>query len=183
MADRLEIVDALESLAVHCRPPLMSVEDRSRWMRDWCEDLKSSDAVAIRLACQRWRQGEDRKFPMPGQLIPLIRAVTRREEPTRESLPIEWEIVSDEVYREFSVREKIRYLTILESTELLKAGPMFRQFEQGMKGTHLTREEMPLKWHTAHAEARRIREEIKRLREIIAEPMPAKTELLPDYQA
>ncbi len=41
-----EIIDALESLAVHCPPKLMTVEDKSRWMADWCEDLRDFDSGA-----------------------------------------------------------------------------------------------------------------------------------------
>lgn len=166
MADRLEIMDALESLAVHCRPPLMSVEDRSRWVADWCEDLKACEIDAIKTACQRWRMGADRKFPMPGQLLPLIRSVTvvhmpesHREEP--------WRPIGDAEYAQLSVREKIRHHRIMASDCRQKAGPMF---VNGEVPRHLTRDEMPEKWHALQARAKTHEAEAKRLNEIVRRP-------------
>ena len=165
MADRLEIMDALESLAVHCRPPLMSVEDRSRWMRDWCSDLASFPIEAIKLACTRWRQSENTRFPTPGQLLPMVRAVlpAKGDGPKVEA----WRPISDEEYRALPIRCKIRHLQIVRSELISAAGPMIKN-EGAFKGRHLTPADMSPKWHDAQARAATIDAEIKRLRETIS---------------
>ena len=164
MADRLDIANALESLAVHCRPPLMSVEDRSRWMVDWCSDLASFPIEAIKLACTRWRQSENTRFPTPGQLLPMVRAVlpAKGEGPKVEA----WRPISDDEYRQLPIREKIRHLQIVRSELMTNAGPMIKN-EGSFKGRHLTPDEMPPKWHDAKARAAVIDAEINRLRETI----------------
>ena len=93
MAERDDIIEAIEGLTVHCRPPLMSSEERARWLMDWCEDLKDAPLAAIKHACSRWRQGEDRRFPTPGQLLPMVRAVAavgRIITPSARMSIIEW---------------------------------------------------------------------------------------------
>lgn len=164
MADRLDIANALESLAVHCRPPLMSVEDRSRWMVDWCSDLASFPIEAIKLACTRWRQSENTRFPTPGQLLPMVRAVlpAKGEGPKIEA----WRPISDDEYRQLPIREKIRHLQIVRSELMTNAGPMLKN-EGAFKGRYLTPDEMPPKWHDAKARAAVIDAEINRLRETI----------------
>jgi hypothetical protein len=163
MADRNEIIDALESLAVHCRPPLMSVEDRSRWMADWCEDLKNCDATAIKTACQRWRMGSDRKFPMAGQLLPLVRAVTVST-PSSSDTEEQWRPLSDAEYESLSLREKVRHHRIMASECRIKAGPMWRN------GTHAEPEQLPEKWHEFQAKARGHDEEARRLNNFMRRP-------------
>lgn len=164
MADRLDIANALESLAVHCRPPLMSVEDRSRWMVDWCSDLASFPIEAIKLACTRWRQSENTRFPTPGQLLPMVRAVL----PAKGSGPkVEaWRPISDDEYRQLPIRDKIRHLKIVLSELMTNAGPMMVN-EGSFRGRHLTPDEMPAKWHDAKARAAVIEGEISRLRDAI----------------
>ncbi|MBR7619964.1 hypothetical protein JKL49_11240 [Phenylobacterium sp. 20VBR1] len=164
MADRLDIADALESLAVHCRPPLMSVEDRSRWMVDWCSDLANFPIEAIKLACTRWRQGENTRFPTPGQLLPMVRAVlpAKGDGPKVER----WRPISGEDYRQLPIRDKIRHLQIELSELMTDAGPMMIN-EGEFRGRRLTPDEMPAKWHDAQARAAMIDAEIKRLRDTI----------------
>lgn len=123
MADRTEIVDALESLAVHCRAPLMSVDDKARWMRDWCEDLRQFPIEHIRAATTHWRQGDSVKFPTPGQLIPLIKAQAkeRRQEDSAAEL---WRWPSEEQLADMSLSEKRRQHLIMAHECSSKAGPM-----------------------------------------------------------
>lgn len=166
MADRNEIIEAVESLAVHCRPPLMSTDDRAHWMRDWCEDLKDFPVENIRMACARWRQGEDRRFPMPGQLLPLVRATLRT---TEKGGKVEvWRPLSDGEYRDLSVRDKIRHHQILHQAALSKGGPMYRQNGAGGRAEHLTPDQMPDRWHAAQREAKFHTDEITRLRAVIS---------------
>lgn len=125
MADRIEIVDALESLAVHCRAPLMSVEDRSRWMRDWCDDLKEFDGDAIRLAITRWRQSENTKFPTPGQLLPLVRMASKRNRsPADSDNPRVWTWPSEQELEGMTLHERRRQYLIMAFEARGKAGPM-----------------------------------------------------------
>ncbi len=164
MADRLEIMDALESLAVHCRPPLMSVEDRSRWMLDWCSDLAKFPIEPIRTACTRWRQGDSTRFPTPGQLLPLVRSVMPVEGKGEKAEA--WRPISDDEYRQLPIRDKIRHLKIVLSELMTNAGPMMVN-EGSFRGRHLTPDEMPAKWHDAKARAAVIEGEISRLRDAI----------------
>lgn len=125
MADRTEIVDALESLAVHCRPPLMSVDDRSRWMKDWCDDLRQFPGDAIRTACGRWRQGENTKFPTPGQLLPLVRSIAKpAHRPAADDIPTVWKWPSEEELSGMTLREKRRQYLIMANEAHGRAGPM-----------------------------------------------------------
>lgn len=171
MAEKTQIIDAIEALAVHCRPPLMSIEQREMWMRDWCADLAKYPADAIANACRKWRHGGQTKFPTPGQLMPII----------RESLPTErgqrvepWRELSDAEYQQLSIREKMRHRQILAHEARGKAGPMFRNLSQGgamdrAKGEHIPPDAMPethRHW-TSIAEAHEA--EYKRLRDITRE--------------
>lgn len=160
MAERLEIVDALESLAVHCRPPLMSVDDRSRWMADWCDDLADFPAESIRMACQRWRMGTNAKFPMPGQFIPLVRAVTVTKTPDA-AIPKLWKPATEDEYRGMTVREKIRERELLAMEEERLAGPMWGN------GEPIHPDDMPSSYYEHKARAADHRAEIKRLREYL----------------
>lgn len=167
MAEKHEVIEAIEALATHCRPPLMGVEERVRWVMDWCADLKEFPIENVRIACQRWRQGDDRKFPMPGQLIPMIRATLRVADDGGKPQP--WRPLSDDEYRNLTVREKIRHHQILAHEAMGKGGPMYRQAATvNQRGTHLTPDDMPAEWHEGRREAAFHHAEIKRLREIIA---------------
>ncbi len=160
MADRTEIMDAIEALAVHCRPPLMSVEDRARWVGDWCEDLRDYPIDAIRTACNRWRNGSDRKFPMPGQLRPMIDAVTRRGDGSAiEDANQPWRPLSDDEYRALSLSGKIRHQQILAHAARRQAGPMWRDGKPC--------EAMPPIYHELHRRANNHSDEVKRLREFM----------------
>jgi hypothetical protein len=170
MAEKHEVIEAIEALATHCRPPLMGVEERVAWVMDWCHDLRDFPIENVRMACQRWRQGDDRKFPMPGQLLPLVRATMRREESGGRPEP--WRPVSDGEYQGMTVREKIRHHQIMLAEAGNRGGPMFRQNGAGGKAEHLTADQMPPKWHDAQAEKAFHNAEIKRLRGFMQE-LPA----------
>ncbi|MFZ2252670.1 MAG: hypothetical protein WAW13_00680 [Minisyncoccia bacterium] len=162
MADRNEIIDALDSLAVHCRPPLMTIDDRSRWMADWCKDLASFPAESIRIACDRWRNGQDRKFPMPGQLIPLVRAVTVKGDGA-STAPKVWGPVSDAEYEAMSLRDKARHQSLLALDATNRAGPQWRN------KTPIPAEDMPQEWHDLHRKAANHHAEAARLMTIVRE--------------
>lgn len=155
MAERSEIINELEALETHCRAPLMSVEARTAWMRNWCDDLGEFPIDAIRLACRDWRQGTGGKFPTPGQLLPLIRAKIVREHNDGDNKP--WEPLSDMAYDALPLRDKIRHLGILRTNALAKGGPMWRN------GQPLTAEEMPASWHEQKKLAQRYADEARRL--------------------
>ncbi|MCR5876948.1 hypothetical protein [Phenylobacterium sp. J367] len=171
MAEKTEVYDAIEALAVHCRPPLMSVEQRTLWLRDWANDLAEFPLDSINTACRKWRHSGTAKFPTAGQLLPLI----------RESLPVQgervqiWRPATASEYAAMSLREKIREHTILAHEAGSKAGPMFRNTSQGkrMMGVHLDAEEMPDNWRIWKAEEKRHLEEASRLRSKLFEAQRA----------
>lgn len=155
MADRNEIITEIEALEVHCRLPLMSVEQRGVWMRDWADDLGEYPIEAIRMACRDWRQGGERKFPTPGQLLPLVRAKIARKHEDGDNKP--WEPLSDLAYNSLTLREKIRHQNILYQQALAKGGPQWRN------GKPVAAEDMPPEWHAARALARNFADEAARL--------------------
>lgn len=155
MAEKSEIIDTIEALAVHFRPPLMSVEQRAAWMADWCDDLAKLPIEAIRIAARQWRQGSQTKFPTSGQFLPMVRAAMPKE--TEPSVG-PWRPLSDAEYAALTLAEKIRHRRILAAEERRKAGPMFRSTGGKISkasGLHLTPEQMSDAWreHTRRAEA------------------------------
>lgn len=169
-ATKAEILNQIEALAVHCRPPLMSMEQRDLWLRDWCADLAEYPADALHNACRKWRHSGAIKFPTPGQLLPLI----------RDSLPAEksadgparaWQPADQAEYDAMSLRDKIREHRILAHEARLKAGPMFRNVSGSMtgriRGERLKPEEMTSAWHRWTQEAERHDREAKRLSEYL----------------
>lgn len=171
MAEKSEIIDEIEALTVHCRPPIMEASARASWLTDWCEDLAEFRIEHIRLAIREWRQSGSAKFPTPGQLLPLIRSKMPVKVEERIS---DWRPLTDDEYRALSVREKIRHQLILAHEAGCKAGPMWRNPE----GANMARpvdgrvplEEMPASYrHWREVEARH-HAEAKRLREIINQP-------------
>lgn len=123
MAERLEIVDALESLAVHCRAPIMDVDSKSRWMQTWCEDLMEYPIETIRAACRAWRQSDNTKFPTPGQLLPMVRAGLIK--PVSEAANNRsWSWPSDGDLAAMTLREQRRQYLIMAHQCRGKAGPM-----------------------------------------------------------
>jgi hypothetical protein len=172
MADKTEILDAIEALAVHCRPPMMEISARALWLRDWCADLAEFPLDAIATACRKWRHSGATKFPTPGQLLPLV----------RDSLPVEktgevrvWSPASQSEFAAMSVRDKIRELTILAHEQRTKAGPMFRNTTAPgslakVSGKHLEPHELPLAYRVHTEEAERLEAEIGRLRKILRTP-------------
>lgn len=165
MASPNEVIDALETLAVHCRPPIMSQDERSRWLASWVEDLRQYPAQAVTDACRRWRNGTDRKFPMPGQLKPMVEGAMKPSEPTGTAAP--WRPLSEAEYADLTVREKIRHQMILASQCRAKAGP------QAKHKFPVPADEMPPEWHELRAEAARHEAEAKRLRSYIAQDRAA----------
>lgn len=167
MAAQTDIAEELERLALHCRPPLMSVEDRVRWLADWCEDLKGYDIEPIRTACKRWREGVEPKFPRQGQLVPMIRAATVKGAESGPKLE-PWRPLTDEEYGQLTLSEKIRHQRILAVEAGNKAGCQDR---------FKTPDEMPESWkiwtkrrHACEAEAARLSKILKeaRGREVVA---------------
>lgn len=160
MADTHDIRQEIEALAVHCRPPLMSVEARSLWLADWCEDLKEFPIDAIRHACRRWRNGTNPKFPMLGQLVPLIRAADHgaAKGPKVET----WRPLSDDEYRALPLNAKIRHHQILAHEARKTGGPMWTG---GQLGKPIAIADMPAKWRDAQRRAKAHEAEAKRLRE------------------
>lgn len=123
MADRLDIVNELESLAVHCRLPLMDIDARSRWMQTWCEDLAQFPLDAIKAACRAWRQGEDAKFPTPGKLLPLVRYSLPK--PARTDVAERpWTWPSEADLATMTLRERRRQYLIMAGETRSKVGPM-----------------------------------------------------------
>lgn len=162
MADPSDIVDALESLALHCRAPLMSVEDRSKWMRDWCVDLRDFPIEAIRAATARWRQGETTKFPTPGQLLPLVRAANHSPDASkRKAMP--WRAPTDAEYDAMSLTEKLHAHTCLALQARDKAGPMWVT----SMGGPVTPDQLPERWHVWTQRAKNHEAEAGRLRQIL----------------
>lgn len=169
MASKTEIIDAIEALAIHCRPPLMSIEQRDLWMRDWCEDLAQFPAEAILNACRKFRHSGAVKFPTAGQFMPLVKQAMPGEQHDRIEA---WRPLTDEEYRALPLKEKIRHHEILAHEAGGKAGPMFLNTSHGLggkiSGRHLTAEEMPdtfRRWKQIeanhYAEARRLKEHLK----------------------
>lgn len=165
MAERNDIAEQIDALAVHCRPPLMSVEDRSRWTADWCEDLKEFPIEAIANACRRWRQGTNTKFPLLGQLLPLVRAGNPQGADTGKLQP--WRPISDAEFNALPLRAKIRHHQILAHEARNTGGPMWTE---GQNGRALTIDQMPAKWHDAQRRAKNHDAEARRLREFMKSP-------------
>lgn len=170
MAEKSEIVDAIEALAVHCRPPLMSVEDKLRWMRDWCADLAEFPLEAITNATRRWRHSGSTKFPTAGQLLPLVREGAPSE---RGPAIAAWAPISDAEYQQLSVRDKIRHHQILSHEAYRKAGPMFRNTsgKAGLgkpMGDHLTTGQMPDGWREWTERGKHHAQEAHRLRQYLS---------------
>jgi hypothetical protein len=174
MADKAQIIDAIEALAVHCRPPIMEISQRTLWLRDWCADLSEFPLDAIATACRKWRHSGATKFPTPGQLLPLV----------RDSLPVEkgarvqpWRPAGPEEFRGMTVREKIRELMILAHEARTKAGPMYRNTTargapiSKASGAHLNPEDMSESYRRWTAVAEGHEAELSRLRKVVRSPM------------
>lgn len=166
MAQRTEIAAEIEALSVHCRPPIMEVEQRASWTRDWCNDLAEFPIEAIRIACRKWRLSGATKFPTPGQLLPSIRESLPSE---KQEVLREWAPATEDDYRAMSLRDKIREHQILAQQAYRKAGPMFRNTSAGAglskaSGIHLTVDEMPETYRHWVAQAEQHTAEATRLR-------------------
>lgn len=124
MAENHDIIDELDTLALHCRPPVMSADEKSRWLASWVDDLREFDIVAIRAACRNWRQGEgNTKFPVPGQLLPMVRACTPRPTPSGDPFR-PWTWPDDIELGSMTLEEKIRQYRIMAHETRTRAGPM-----------------------------------------------------------
>jgi len=156
MASRTEIIEAIEGLAVHCRPPLMGVEERGRWLNDWCEDLQEFTGAAVETGCKRWRQGTNPKFPLPGQLLPLVRAANVGGE--RKGKPEPWRELSAEEYAALTLREKIRHKQIQASNAFTRAGPQTKHPD-----------DMPEAWHMHRRMGANLSAEVKDMRRKLRE--------------
>lgn len=177
MASKPEIINEIEGLTVHCRPPLMEADSRAGWLRDWCDDLAEFPIEFIRAAIRDWRQGGNTKFPTPGQILPLIRAKVPVGKTGQGPEP--WRPLDDAEYAALSLREKIRHQLIQASEARRKAGPMFKNTSgvgkmRHARGIHLRPEEMPDTWRRWTGIAEQHEAEAQRLRGYLhAKPMAA----------
>lgn len=175
MAERTEIAEELNALAIHCPPRLMEVEARALWMRDWCEDLADYPISAIRSACRKWRLGGATKFPTGGQLLPLVKAATPSAPTSPDAQPKPWTPLADDEYAKLSVREKIRHLKILAHEAGCKAGPMWknppgRATMKRPAAGHVALEDMPASYRHWRGIQEGHLAEAKRLQEFINSP-------------
>ncbi len=173
MSDRIEIIKELRALESFCAfPRQMSGEERERFMKDYLADIQEFPLAAIRSACAEWRRSGNAKFPISGQLIPVIRRFVGADERRSKAQP--WSPAAREEFRDMSVRDKIRELTILAHEARTKAGPMFRNTtpkgSAKVSGVHLSADQMPDTYRRWTAEAERLEAEIGRLRKIVATP-------------
>jgi hypothetical protein len=158
VAAKTEILAELDALTTHCRPPLMSVEQRTGWMRDWCDDLAKFDIEHVRSAFREWRQSGQTKFPTPGQILPKLRDLANPRRPAEKDLA--WRELSDAEYAALDLPAKERHHQIMAHQALAKAGPMWRD------GKPLAAEDMPAPWRQWRDRATRHAAEAKRLREL-----------------
>ena len=122
MSHRAEIADALEGLAVHCKPPLMEVSAKVRWIETWCEDLVEFPIEAILAACKLWRQGDSTKFPTPGQLLPIVRRLASQG--NRSERETAWTWLDHDQLDRMTLRERRRQYLIMGFETRSKVGPM-----------------------------------------------------------
>lgn len=110
MANSADIAEEIEALATHCRPPIMTTENRALWLRDWCLDLAGFDIEAIRAAFRKVRHSGAAKFPTPGQVIGMI----RQSQPEVRAPKVEpWRPLSDAEYDALGLPDKIRHRLVL----------------------------------------------------------------------
>jgi hypothetical protein len=161
MAEHREIIAEVEALTVHCRPPVMAIEQRARWQVDWARDLEKYPIEIIQQAFRQWRQGESGKFPTPGQILPMLDRMTRRPDGPSQAQSLEWRYdLSEEAYRALSLNEKIRHHRIAAGHCRRKAGPMPHKVTVAKK-------DMPAEWQEWRARAERHDDEAKRLQQSI----------------
>lgn len=171
MAQRTEIASEIEALSVHCRPPIMEVEQRASWTRDWCNDLAEFPIEAIRIACRKWRLSGGTKFPTPGQLLPLIRENIPGEKAEKLNA---WSEATAEEYQAMTLREKIRENQILSHEAYTRAGPMFRNLSRGApiskaSGQHLQSDQMSEASQRWRAQGEAYAAEATKLRKLLFE--------------
>jgi hypothetical protein len=171
---RIEIVKELRALEQFCTfKAVRSPEEHERFLKDFLADLQDFPFEAVQKACAKWRKSGSTRFPTPGQLIPLVRESVPDQ---RENVDA-WRPLSDDEYRNLSVREKIRHHLILAHDAGLKAGPMWRNpatasMSRPMPG-HIAPEAMPdsyRRWKEAQAHHLA---ETSRLREFLRQPRVA----------
>jgi len=174
MAEKSEIIDEIERLTVHCRPPLMEASARGGWLSDWCDDLADFPIDSIRLGIREWRHAGSTKFPTAGQLLPLIRGKLPANDDPR---PDDWRPLTDEEFARLSIREKIRHHLILAHDAGIKAGPMWKTPQGSHAGRpmpgHIEAKDMPETWSRWKSIEANHLTEVKRLREIVRRPMAA----------
>lgn len=166
---RIEIVKELRALEQFCTfKAVRSGEESERFLKDYLADIQEFPLEAIQKACQKWRTSGQTKFPVPGQLIPLIRGFVSAA-PATEQVDA-WKPLSDLAFDALGLRDKIRHHRILANEARRKAGPMW------VNGKPATPEEMPPHWHewmsraeNHQAEGQRLNGALKRARSVAAE--------------
>lgn len=165
MSDRIEIIKELRALEKFCAfPPNMSGEERERFLKDYLADIQEFPIDAIRKACQRWRQMGQTKFPVPGQLMGLIRLFVS-DAPKGGGRAEAWSPLDDEEYEALSLRGKIEHQRILANLARRKAGPMW------LNGKPATPDELPDRWHEWTKRAENHEAEATRLSGYMRRPM------------
>lgn len=161
MAEPIEVIDEIEALTVHCRPPIMSVEQRARWQQDWARDLAKLPLQAIQNAFRQWRQSENTKFPTPGQIIPMIERMSRPAGEAAEGAQVWRYDVGGDEYRSMSLHDKIRHHRIAACHCRRSAGPMPHL------GSPIDKADMPPEWHEWRRKAENHDAEAQRLQQSI----------------
>lgn len=152
---RIEIINELRALEQFCTfKAVRTADEQNRFLADYLADIQEFPLEAIQKACGEWRKSGATKFPVPGQLLPLIRKHVAEE---RAPAPKAWQPISDAEYGALSLRDKIRHQRILAHEASRKAGP------QWANGQPVAAEDMPPTWRRwreiasgHHAEALRL---------------------------
>lgn len=153
---RIEIIKELRALEQFCTfKAVRTGEESERFLRDYLADIEELPLEAIKKACAKWRQSGQTKFPVPGQLIPLIRGCMAAEPKARAEA---WRPLDNAEYDALSLPEKIRHHRILSHEARLKAGPMW------CNGGPTTAEQMPDIWRSWNARAENHEAEVGRLK-------------------
>lgn len=157
-----DIIEELDALQEQYWPrPVRTQDQHERFLRDYLRDLDGFAAETVRLACTNWRCSDATKFPTPGQLLKLVKALVPKL--SAESFE-PWATITDAAYSALSLSAKIRHHQILGQDERLKAGPMWIGEKNGRPAAP---GELSQAWRTHTDRANGHFAEVKRLRDLI----------------
>lgn len=131
MAETSQILALLEALATHCRAPLMSVEAKARWMRDWCDDLRQFEIDRIEHVLADWRRSGATKFPTPGQILGQLKTREVDHRPPGEPQ----RALTEAEYRLGSLTDKLRHHRLLADEANTRAATLWRRLPETRAGT------------------------------------------------